>query len=452
MWAATTATIAHMRGVVVGIFASLLLVVGSVAPVAAEGTIDDVRVTRTEARKIVLTWTPDNDVEAYDILRDGGVVGTSDDNWFVASGLTPQTDYSFVIRSNTGAESAPLVATTAAVTPPATSIDIWWIGPKGVTLAFGFGEFEVRRDGVVIADRNGRVLRDVGLTPNTTYTYEIFPIGAAGNLGPASTQVITTRPLLSAVQGVEATLLEPGIVSVTWEPLDEPSITRYRFYVNGELQSGTARGDATSARVPVPAGVTSTVQVAAYNGGGGPLSAPVTIESGPTDPRQIGLRVHASWPGTVVLNWRNRTKWEKVFFNGEEVGLGKDGWITISDLPYNAEYDVVVRSFVNGAASESIDYPITTRTVQLFDVRNFTATATSATSIKLNWRKSAFVNFEVLRDGEPLAIVTQADVVPFFDTDVTPGTTYTYTIRQIAEGAIGESTPVSVTVTTPIAS
>ncbi|MDJ0710593.1 MAG: hypothetical protein QNJ14_09395, partial [Woeseiaceae bacterium] len=149
------------------------------APTVPTGVV----ATATSSTQIDLTWTASTDdvgVVAYDVRRDGVVVGSPSGTSFSDTGLTPNTTYSYTVSArdaagNTSAESTAAMATTDATpdtTPPSvptnllgnavsnTRIDLSW---DASTDNVGVVAYDVRRDGVVVGSPSGTSFSDTGL-------------------------------------------------------------------------------------------------------------------------------------------------------------------------------------------------------------------------------------------------------------------------------------------------
>lgn len=172
--------------------------------------------TPTSSTTVSLTWSASTDnvaVTTYRVRRGGvtiaaNVAGTSFDD----SNLTPSTAYSYTVSAvdgagNRSAESAAAPATTpafadtiaptvptnlAAVAASATTVNLTWTAS---TDAIGVASYRVQRDGVVIASSvTGTSFSDTGRTQNTTYSYTVSAVDAAGNRSVESGAAQVTTP------------------------------------------------------------------------------------------------------------------------------------------------------------------------------------------------------------------------------------------------------------------
>ncbi|MBR9920823.1 MAG: T9SS type A sorting domain-containing protein [Bacteroidetes bacterium] len=162
---------------------------------------------------IDLDWNPSTDnvgVTGYIILQDGISVGNSPTNAFTATGLSPNTTYAFQVQAydaagnfsglsnieNGTTTSAP--DTQAPSTPTNlvasnetdTSIDLNW-NPSSDNV--GVTGYEIFQDGSSIGTTPLTSATVSGLSPNTTYDFNVRAFDAAGNnSGLSNTATATT--------------------------------------------------------------------------------------------------------------------------------------------------------------------------------------------------------------------------------------------------------------------
>jgi chitodextrinase len=86
-----------------------------------------------------------------------------------------------------GLTATPTGSTSAGLVWQASTDDVGVVG------------YEVRRDGVVLGILGGLTYTATGLTPSTTYGFEVVALDAAGNRSAASSVVVTTAPAVTPV-------------------------------------------------------------------------------------------------------------------------------------------------------------------------------------------------------------------------------------------------------------
>jgi chitodextrinase len=136
------------------------------------------------------------------------------------SGLSPAATYQFRVRSrdaagNLGLSSnsqfttaslpdttAPSIPSGFSATPTSESqIQLSWTAstdsPGAGQTASGVSSYRIFRGGTQVGTTPTTAYLDTGLTPGTTYSYEIAAVDVAGNTSARSAAVSTTTPLLS---------------------------------------------------------------------------------------------------------------------------------------------------------------------------------------------------------------------------------------------------------------
>jgi chitodextrinase len=166
--------------------------------------------------RVSLTWAAATDnvgVTRYQVLRGTTVIAASVTTLaFTDAAVAANTTYSYSVRAmdaagNTGAAAVlsvrtPAVPDTTAPTAPrtlstsantATSVGLQWLA---ATDNIGVAKYQVYRNNVLLAD-NVTVLRytDATVAANTSYTYRVRALDAAGNASPSTPDLAVRTPL-----------------------------------------------------------------------------------------------------------------------------------------------------------------------------------------------------------------------------------------------------------------
>src|SRR5439155_1719694 len=182
--------------------------------------------TAGSATAITLSWTASTDdvgVTGYQVDRCTGAecstfteVATPTATTYSDTGLAPSTSYSYQVRAedaagNVSAASPLASATTSADTPPppapaksavtagsATPITLTWTAS---TDDVGVTGYQVERcpgaectTFTPVATPPGTTYSDTGLSPSTSYTYQVRAVDAAGNVSTASATATASTP------------------------------------------------------------------------------------------------------------------------------------------------------------------------------------------------------------------------------------------------------------------
>jgi len=206
------------------------------------------------ASTIMLGWQVGfvlDEVSGYRVLRNGEEIGTTIATSYLDQHLLAGTTYSYQVvaldpAGNPSAPSNTLSGTTGTLTAPggvtaaATGsylVQVSW--EKGAPLD-PVAIYRVYRNGVQIADTGNLFWADLGLAAETSYSYQVAAVDAAGHTSPLSETVSAiTGPLLAPV-GVSAVAVNSYTVEVRWEKANAlEHTTGFRVFRNGVVIATT---------------------------------------------------------------------------------------------------------------------------------------------------------------------------------------------------------------------
>ena len=179
--------------------------------------------------------------------------------------------------------SAPAAATATGAVEP-LRVELSWSPADDET---GVTAYRVYRGGSHVGTTNGETTwTHLAVEPETTYSYVVRALDAAGNLGNASPAAVVTTPEAvppTAPPSLSARAPKPGLVELAWEPAtDNVGVARYEIVRDGAVVGstvGTSWADETLA-----GGTTYAYAVVAVDAAGnhGPAAtATVTTPSAP---------------------------------------------------------------------------------------------------------------------------------------------------------------------------
>lgn len=178
----------------------------------------DLHSTHVTQSSVTLNWsasTSSSPIKYYTIYRNGFVVTITKDglthNYTDNIGLTPNTEYTYMVSANNHMQSPPsniIVVKTAPKentekpNPPRNlhsmgqtshSVALMWLPPSG---SHPIKSYHVYRDGIEVeATLNSQLnFTDTGLFPSTQYHYFVVAMGAQGESSlPSNTLTVTTE-------------------------------------------------------------------------------------------------------------------------------------------------------------------------------------------------------------------------------------------------------------------
>ena len=305
------------------------LVVSTPPDTAAPTAPAGLTATVISVSSFTLNWTAATDnvrVTAYEISRDGTVVGTSTKPTRNISGLVPATSYTFTVRArdaagNWSAPSVPLpVATLADTTPPAvptalvaslvtgSSFTLRWTAPKdNVRTAL----YEVFRDGVSLGTTTATSRVLTGLFPETEYAMSVRAADAAGNWSAQSLPLPVTTTADFTAPSAPGTPVASAITvtgfALTWTASsDGVGVTLYEvFQDNVSVGTTAARTLNLSGLTP---NTTYALKVRASDAAGN-WSAPSAVRSVKTLADSAAPTVPAALVASAITNTSVTLTW-----------------------------------------------------------------------------------------------------------------------------------------------
>jgi chitodextrinase len=444
---------------------------------------------------ISLNWTASTDgagVLGYRISRNGVEIAQASGTSYTDTGLSSATSYTYTVTaydatgnlsdpsnpasattlaagsSDTQAPSAP--GTLSATATSSTTASLSWSAASDNVGVLGY---RIYRNGAEVGTSSTTSFSDTGLSPSTTYSYSVVAFDAAGNTSSTSPSAIVTTPAgsqpdtqpPSAPASLSAVATGSTSIDLSWSAAtDNVGVTGYRIIRNG-TQVGTATGT-SYVDVGLTPSTTYTYTVIARDAANNasasspPASATTNAVGGsdtqaPTAP--TGLTANATGTSTVDLNWTAATDnvgvtGYRIFRNGSQVGTTTNTSFTDSGLSPATVYTYSVVAF-DGAGNTSPPSGSATATTQSppdtqapTAPTSLTATATSFSTVALNWSPSSdnvgVTGYIIYRGGVQ---VGTASGTTFTDTGLSPLTTYTYTVK--ARDAAGNLSPASAAAT-----
>jgi len=431
---ATVSTSGLVTGMTVG-FAVITAANGSATGTSAitladatpPSTPQNLAATAVGPNQVNLSWSGSSDnigVTGYRIFRNGTQVGTTNGLSFQDVGLNPNTTYSYTVAAydaagNTSPQSASASATTPApadVTAPSTPLNLsaFAVGPTQVNVSWsastdnvGVAGYRVFRGGVQVGAANGASFQDVGLTPNTSYTYRVAAYDAAGNTSSQSAAASATTPAASDVsppstpQSLVASAVGPTQVNLSWSAsTDNVGVTGYRIF-RGGVQVGNANG-LSFQDVGLSPSTTYSYTVAAFDAAGN-TSSPSTAASATTPAAAdatppstpLNLVATAAGPTQVNLTWSTSTDnvavtGYRIFRNALQVGTSTTASYQDAGLTASTTYSYTVSAYdATGntspqSAAASATTPAPADVTAPSTPQNLVAAAASPTQVNLS--------------------------------------------------------------------
>jgi chitodextrinase len=307
----------------------------------APSTPTGLTATAVSLAQINVAWSASTDnvgVTGYRILRNGApFVDLGNVTTFQDRGLTPSTTYIYTVRAldaagNVSGISLAASATTQAApdtVPPSTPTNVVAIAASvseiGVSWSpstdnVAVASYRVYRNGVFIATVAVTTYQDSGLSPSTSYSYNVDAIDGDGNVSALSAAAnATTLAALDTIaptapSGLTASAVSQSQIDLNWTASsDNLAVTGYRVFRNGTLL--TTLGNVTAYQdTGLSASTTYSYRVRATDLAGNVSNqsnaASATTQaaadtSAPTTP--TGLTANAFSSSRINLSWSAST-------------------------------------------------------------------------------------------------------------------------------------------------
>lgn len=184
---------------------------------------------------VTVSWSAVPNATSYDIEKDGVVVSNITTTSYIHSGLTPNSQHQYRIRtinaSGTSSWSSLFTKTTlqdppANITPTLTknSITLTWNTVSGAT------SYDVEADGVVNTNITAASYTHKNLEPNTQHQYRVRTVNVSG-AGPWST-IISKMTLPEPPINISASAARDSI-TISWSAV--PNATGYEVEADGAV-------------------------------------------------------------------------------------------------------------------------------------------------------------------------------------------------------------------------
>ncbi|MEM7262598.1 MAG: LamG-like jellyroll fold domain-containing protein, partial [Planctomycetota bacterium] len=453
----------------------------------------------TSTMTVDLNWDEATDnffVAGYRVLQDSVEIGTTTQLSFAVAGLAPATSYGFSViafdsaGNESGAAGPVAVVTDAPDSQPPTvpgsfvatalstvRIDLGWTSSTDNVAVVGY---RLLRDGVEIAVLPDTLTSfvDLGLSPGTSYSYEVSAFDALGNesapAGPAvaTTDAADTQPP-TVPAGFAGTAVATTAIDLSWTgSTDNVEVAGYRLFRGGvEIASlpGTQTSYADQGLSP-DTGYSYELTAFDTSGNESAASGPIVVTTlapdieAPTVPAGFAAavlsetRIDLSWTGSTdnvaVAGYR-------LLRGGVEIASLSNVQTTYADqgLSPDTSYSYELTAFDTSGNESAAAGPVVASTLAPDTEAptvpgNVFASAVSATRIDVDWTNSTdnveVTGYRLLRDGAEIALLPGSQT-SYVDQGLVPETTYAYEVfafdaaGNFSGGATGAATTLATT-------
>jgi fibronectin type 3 domain-containing protein len=394
--------------------------------------------------------------------------------------LTSSTTYYYEVVAYNGAGSSPTTAIASATTmaAPATPTGLTATAISGTKINLSWTDnssnpqednFRIYRstDGVVYSwhdtvAQNVTTYTDTGLTPGTTYYFEILAVAAVGNSGYSNSASATTLSPPNPASNLKSTGVTGSTIGLSWTSNSGGTETGFKIYrstdgANFSWHDTVGTGVTTYTDTGLAGGTTYYFQIVAYSSIGNsapsntvssttasPPAAPSNLSATATSASVIkltwtsnsggtetGFKIYKSTNGTSY-SWSDSVGQNVTTYNAGGLAAGTTYYFEV--LAYNGNGSSL---FSNSASATTLALPPAPS--------GLTATAASASKINLSWVNNSTntTGIKIYRSTDGVNFSWSSTVGPlvttYTDTGRAAGTTYWYQV--LSYNSVGNSVP-----------
>lgn len=378
-----------------------------------------------------ISWAAVSGATGYDILFGGRTYSTTETTKTFTA-LSRNTSYSFQIRAKNSSTTGGYCEAQTIQTTPATitnseaettdsSVTISWPAVEGAT------SYDLLIDGKTY-NVVGTSKIVTGLTPNSSYSYQIRVNNADGSSSYSSAKIVKTAPLAPSNPTVSASA---NSVTISWPTVE--GATSYDLLFNGE----TYRVTATSKTIyGLTSGTSYSYAIRSNNADGTSTYSETKTIITALNAQDVPTGINAtSTTNSVTIQWNpveGATSYD-VMFAGQTYRVSSASK-TITGLAHSTTYYYSVRANnASGSSNYSVSKAITTQLGIPSAPTTVTASSTADT-VTIGWGAVAgAASYDLLFNGTVYNVTSLSKTI----TGLTPSTNYNYCVR--AKNSVGTS-------------
>ena len=409
--------------------------------------------TEEHVTSVTVTWDKVIGAVSYTVERDGVILGTTADFWYVDSTAAASTSYVYKVYANSSAVNGLNGTTSSVTTASATSHQYITVTPTAPNAnAYPIDMYELHRNGAMVGylEPNNLVYEDHDVSIGTTYTYQVRAHNLLGwsQLSPVGS--VTTWNVPDVITTLSGNIGSPIVLNWSAPNSDKP-ITLYTVYRDGSLLATTT--NITYSDASVAAGTTYVYTVTATSIiGEGVQSSGLSLQAGtvPTVPQNAAVTVQSG--NNILFSWTAPSSNGGVPITGYNPQVSTDGGTTWTDLlatpttalsfthtglvtGQNYSYQVAAINSVGNSPYTAVlsaiagDVPA--------QVTGLSTTAVSDTEIDLTWNIPAnnaypVSSYNILRSTDGTTWTTLTSTTnSYSDTGLTADTNYAYKVSAV---------------------
>ncbi len=408
----------------------------------------DLNATPLDSTRIKLTWRDNSNNEDYFyIYQDGAPLGRVDANitTYIVENLSPNTTYLFeVMASNNDNNStkARVIAKTPDVPPAApSSLSGEALSSSSIKLRWNDNSnnetgFKIYRNGSLImtTGKDVREFTDSGLSPNTSYHYQVVATNDVGDSSAISVTVTTKDTVPTSPASLSATDITSSSVKLIWSDRSNNE-SGFKIYKDGNSLTTVGAGTTSYTVTSLNPNTSYNFEVRAYNSVGESSGIAILVTTKDTIPQKpSNVQATPLSSTSIKLTWNDEANNEtgyRIYRDGNLIYITGPNVESYTDtfLSPNHSYTYEIKATNLAGDSEGVTVTASTNDAPPPMPTNLMAVEAGSNAVKLTWmdNSSNEKGFKIYRNGT-LIKTLPADSTTFTDTTAQRNTPYTYSV------------------------
>ena len=413
--------------------------------------------TNLGSTSATITWQYVSAATSYNVYKDNVLVGSTTNQTYTDTSLSPSTQYSYTVTSLTGtAESAPCVTLTiqtlTEAVEPATPINISCTGTttNSASIAWpqvsGATSYNVYINNTQSGSTSGTAYTASGLSSNTQYSFTVTAVASSYESPKSSALLVTTQVAVvtPTPTGLTCTNFTANSASMTWQSVS--GATSYNIYVNNSFYGSTSSTSYTDSSLNPSTQYSFTVTAiksSVESSQSSPLVVTTQAIQAPTSLSCTSLTTNSA-----SITWQSvsgATSY-KVYVNSSLVGSTSNLTYTDSSLIPSTQYSFTVTAVESSFASAQSS-PLVVTTPALTAPTNLTCTDLEISTASIAWTSvSGATSYNVYVNG---SLSGSTSNLNYTDSTLNPNTQYSFAVAAVASTCTSpQSSPLVVTTQT----
>ncbi|BFH10894.1 hypothetical protein J6TS7_59120 [Paenibacillus dendritiformis] len=416
------------------------------------------KATNVTSDSATLSWDSVPGADGYDLKRGNKIIYSGPETSNRDVGLSQDTSYTYSVVAKragvTGSAAIASVRTLKELVNPPTNFRVDNITDTSITLKWegnGSDLQVLKRDGKIIFSDNGTVLKDEGLSPNTSYYYELVAKKNGAESSSVSVNATTAEENVEAPTGWTVTSATYNSIDMFWNAV--PKADGYVLTRGGDVvYQGKAtafsnvglepdkeysftlkavKGSVSSEEIFTVARTTSTDDL-----------RPIIPDAG-----SVGFNVVDVGKDYISVRWLgvNGATGYKIKVGNDEKYDGNELMVKLEGLSEDTEYTLSLLAYNEYGNSNAAIITQKTLGSEPSSVEGLIVNRIYHDGASMQWKVTPGAKeYTLIRDNE--YIVYTGPLTTYKDVTLSPETTYAYKV--VASNEWGKSESDSVTVTT----